>query len=140
MLEFIGTVAICAFVIWVARYLWNFSQYRKSINQVETLAAAVKAKADFVSSSAGHDAAEKVYFIAVCLKSVADSLSYGKLANPLIAATQLEVLEGMIASPDDIAFFMDKPENSITEIRLGLVRARESFVLLHQAMRNRPMA
>jgi hypothetical protein len=140
MLEFIGTLAICAFALWLARYLWNFLQYRKSISQVETLAAAVKAKADFVSSSAGQDAAEKIYFIAFCLKSVADSLSYGRLANPIIAETQLDVLEGMIASPNDIAFFMDKSENSITEIRLGLVRARESFVLLHQAMRNRPIA
>ncbi len=140
MLEFIGTVAICAVALWIARYLWNFWQYRKSINALEELAAAVKAKADFVASSAGHDAAEKVYVIAVCLKSVADSLSYGKLANPLIAGTQLQVLESMIASPDDIAFFMGRPENSVTEVRLGLVRARESFVLLHQAMGSRPMA
>ncbi|MCC5088634.1 hypothetical protein [Xanthomonas campestris] len=140
MLEFIGTVAVCAVALPVARYLWNFWQYRKSINAVEVLAAAVKAKADFVSSSAGYDAAEKVHVIAVCLKSVADSLSYGKIANSLIAGTQLQVLESMIASPDDIAFFMDKPENSITEVRLGLVRARESFVLLHQTMGSRPMA
>jgi hypothetical protein len=140
MLEFIGTVAICAVAIWAARYLWNFWQYRKSINALETLAMAIKTKADFVASSAGPEAAEKTYVIAVCLKSVADSLSYGKLANPLIARTQLQVLEGMIASPDDIAFFMDKPINSITEVRLGLVRARESFVLLHQAMGSRPMA
>ncbi|WP_223214315.1 hypothetical protein [Xanthomonas cucurbitae] len=82
---------------------------------------------------------QKTYFIAICLKSLADSLSYGKLANPLIAGTQLEVLEGMIGSPDDVAFYMDKSVDSITEIRLGLVRARESFVLLHQAMGSRPI-
>ncbi|MGV7175313.1 hypothetical protein [Xanthomonas axonopodis] len=72
--------------------------------------------------------------MAICLKSLADSLSYGKVAIPLIAGKQLEVLEGMIGSPDDVAFFMDKSVDPITEIRLGLVRARESFVLLHQAM------
>ncbi|MGV1110344.1 hypothetical protein, partial [Xanthomonas translucens] len=108
-------------------------------NAVETLASAVKAKADFVAAEAGADAAEKTYFIAICLKSLADSLSYGKLANPLIAGTQLEVLEGMIGSPDDVAFYMGKSVDSITEIRLGLVRARESFVLLHRAMGSKPI-
>ncbi|UNK57470.1 hypothetical protein MNQ95_15310 [Pseudoxanthomonas daejeonensis] len=133
MLEFIGTAAICAVAFWVARYLWNFWKYRRSVNAVEALAIAVKARADFVAASAGHDAAEKIYFVAVCFKSLADSLSYGKVANPLIAETQLDVLERMIGSPDDIAFFMGRPVESIAEIRLGLVRARESFVLLHRA-------
>jgi len=134
MLEFIGTVAICAAGLWLVRHLWNFWRFRQSINAVEALASAVKAKADFVATSAGHDAAEKTYFIAICLKSLADSLSYGKVANPLIAGTQLEVLEGMIGSPYDVAFFMNKPVDSITEIRRRLVRARESFVLMHRAM------
>lgn len=139
MLEFIGTVAVCAVGLWLVRYLWSFWRFRQSINAVEALASAVKAKADFVATSAGHDAAEKTYFIAICLKSLADSLSYGKVANPLIAGTQLEVLEGMIGSPDDVAFYMDKSVDSITEIRLGLMRARESFVLLHRAMGSRPV-
>ena len=139
MLEFIGMVAVCAAGLWLARYLWNFWRFRQSINAVEALALAVKAKADFVAAEAGADAAEKTYFIAICLKSLADSLSYGKLANPLIAGTQLEVLEGMIGSPDDVAFYMGKSVESITEVRLGLVRARESFVLLHQAMGSRPI-
>ncbi len=139
MLEFIGTAAICAAALWGARHLWNFWQYRRSINAVEALAVAVRAKADFVAASAGHDAAEKTYLIAVCLKSVADSLSYGKAVNPLIAGTQLDVMDRMIESPDDIAYFMDNPAESITDIRLGLVRARESFVLLHRAMGSRPL-
>lgn len=139
MLELIGVAAICAAALWFVRYLWNFWQYRQSINAVEALAAAVRTKADFVSSNVSPDAAEKIYFIAVCLKGLADSLSYGKLANPLIAETQLQVLDGMIASPDDIAYFMDRPERSITEIQLGLVRARESFLLLHQAIGSRPL-
>lgn len=139
MLEFIGTVAVCAAGFWLARYLWSFWRFRQSINAVEALASAVKAKADFVAAKAGADAAEKIYFIATCLKSLADSLSYGKVANPLIAGTQLEVLEGMIGSPDDVAFFMERPVESITKIRLGLVRARESFVLLHRAMGSRAM-
>lgn len=139
MLEFIGTAAICAVALWGARHLWNFWQYRKSISAVEALAIAVKAKADFVAVSAGHDAAEKTYLIAVCLKSLADSLSYGKVASPLIARTQFEVLEGMIGSPDDVAFFMDKPVESVTEIRVRLVCARESFVLLHRAAGSRPI-
>ncbi|MDH4909530.1 hypothetical protein ACWA5G_03415 [Xanthomonas axonopodis pv. ricini] len=134
MLEFIGTVAVCAVGLWLVRYLWSFWRFRQSINAVEALASAVKAKADFVAAKAGADAAEKTFFMAICLKSLADSLSYGKVAIPLIAGKQLEVLEGMIGSPDDVAFFMDKSVDSITEIRLGLVRARESFVLLHQAM------
>jgi hypothetical protein len=67
-------------------------------NNTRNPASAVKAKADFVAAKAGADAAEKIYFIATCLKSLADSLSYGKVANPLIAGTQLEVLEGMIGS------------------------------------------
>ncbi|MEE7545871.1 hypothetical protein HF319_01340 [Xanthomonas sp. Kuri4-1] len=138
MLEFIGTVAICAAGVWLARYLWNFWRFRQSINAVEALASAVKAKADFVAASAGHDVAERTYFIAICMKSLADSLSYGKVANPLIAGTQLEVLEGMIGSPSDLAFFMDKPVEALTGLRLGLARARESFVLLHQAMGSRP--
>lgn len=138
MLEFIGTVAICAAGLWLARYLWNFWRFRQSINAVEALASAVKAKADFVATSAGHDAAEKTYFIAICLKSLADSLSYGKVANPLIAGTQLEVLEGMIGSPDDVAFYMGKSGSSITMIRLRLVRARDYFILLHRAMGGRP--
>lgn len=139
MLEFIGTVAVCAAGFWLARYLWSFWRFRQSINAVETLASAVKAKADFVAAKAGADAAEKTYFIAICLKSLADALSYGKVATPLIAGTQLEVLEGMIGSPSDVAFFMDKPVEALTELRLGLVRARESFVLLHQAMGRRPI-
>lgn len=139
MLEFIGTVAICIAGVWLVRYLWNFWRFRQSINAVEVLASAVKAKADFVAANAGHDAAEKTYFIATCLKGLADSLSYGKVANPLIAGTQLEVLEGMIGSPDDVAFYMDKPVDSITEIRLGLVRSRESFVLLHRAIGSEPL-
>lgn len=137
MLEFIGTVAVCAAGLWLARYLWNFWRFRQSINAVEALASAVKAKADFVAAKAGADAAEKTYFIAICLKSLADSLSYGKVANPLVAETQLDVLEGMIGSPDDVAFYMDKSADSITEIRLQLVRARESFVFLHRAMVSR---
>ena len=139
MLEFIGMVAVCAAGLWLARYLWSLWRFRQSINAVEALALAVKAKADFVAAEAGAVAAEKTYFIAICLKSLADSLSYGKLANPLIAGTQLEVLEGMIGSPDDVAFYMGKSVESITEVRLGLVRARESFVLLHQAMGSRPI-
>lgn len=139
MLEFIGTVAVCAAGLWLARYLWSFWRFRQSINAVEALASAVKAKADFVAAKAGTDAAEKTFFMAICLKSLADSLSYGKVANPLIAGTQLEVLEGMIGSPDDVAFYMDKPVDSITEIRLGLVRARESFALLHRAAGSRPI-
>jgi len=42
-------------------------------------------------------------------------------------------------SPDDVAFFMERPVESITKIRLGLVRARESFVLLHRAMGGKAM-
>lgn len=136
MLEFAGTVAICAAGVWLARYLWNFWRFRQSINAVKALASAVKAKADFVTASAGHDAAEK---IAICLKSLADSLSYGKVANPLIAGTQLEVLEGMIGSPGDAAFFMNRPVEALTGLRQELARARESFVLLHQAMGSRPI-
>lgn len=139
MLEFIGTVAICAAGLWLARYLWNFWRFRQSINAVEALASAVKAKADFVATSTGHDAAEKTYFIAICLKSLADSLSYGKIANTLIAETQLDVLDGMIESPDDVAFYMDRPVDLIANIRLGLVRARESFVLLYQATAHKPL-
>ena len=139
MLEFIGTVAVCAAGLSLTRYLWSFWRFRQSINAVEALASAVKAKADFVAAKAGADAAEKTFFMAICLKSLADSLSYGKVANPLIAGTQLEVLEGMIGSPDDVAFYMDKPVDSITEIRLGLVRARESFVLLHRAAGSGPI-
>jgi len=139
MLEFIGTVAVCAVGLWLVRYLWSFWRFRQSINAVEALASAVKAKADFVAAKAGADAAEKAFFMAICLKSLADSLSCGKVANPLIAGAQLEVLEGMIGSPDDVAFYMDKPVDSITEIRLGLVRARESFVLLHRAMGSKPI-
>lgn len=137
MLEFIGTFAICVVALWVANYLWNFWNYRQSINAVEALAAAVQKRADFVSSKASPEAADNVQVIAACLHGVANSLNYGKLSNPSIAATQLQVLESMIASPDDIAFFMDKEINATTEIRLGLVRARESFVLLHQAQYNR---
>lgn len=139
MLEFVGTVAICAACLWLARYLWNFWRFRQSINAVEALASAVKAKADFVAANAGHDAAEKTYFIAICLKSLANSLSYGKVANPLIAGTQLEVLDSMIGSPGDMAFYMDRPVDSLTDMRLGLVRARESFVLLHRAMGSNPI-
>lgn len=138
MLEFIGTVAICAAGIGLARYLWSFWKFRQSINAVEALASAVKMKADLVAANVGHDAAEKIHFVAICLKSLADSLSYGKAANPLIAETQLEVLEGMIGSPEDVAFFMGKPIESITEISLGLVRARDSFVLLLRA-KGRPI-
>ncbi|OQP70597.1 hypothetical protein IA54_016340 [Xanthomonas phaseoli pv. syngonii LMG 9055] len=139
MLEFIGMVAVCAAGLWLARYLWSFWRFRQSINAVEALASAVKAKADFVAAEVGADAAEKTYFIAICLKSLADSLSYGKLANPLIAGTQLEVLEGMIGSPDDVAFYMDRSVDSLTDIRLGLVRARDLFVLLHRAMGSSPI-
>jgi hypothetical protein len=137
VLEFIGIVAICAVLLWVASYLWKFWQYRQSIHSVEALASAVKAKAAFVASIEGHDAAEKVHLIAVCLQSVADSLSYGKIANPLIVGTQLQVLDSITESPGEIAFFMDRPESSVAEIRLGIVRARESFVLLCQAMDRR---
>ncbi|OOX17727.1 hypothetical protein Xazr_11460 [Xanthomonas campestris pv. azadirachtae] len=139
MLEFVGMVAVCAVGLWLARYLWNFWRFRQSINAVDALASAVKAKADLVAANAGHDAAEKTYFMAICLKSLAKSLSYGKVANPLIAGTHLEVLEGMIGSPEDVAYFMDKPVEAITEIRLGLVRARESFILLHRAMGSKPI-
>ncbi|MBV6811592.1 hypothetical protein KWH19_17915 [Xanthomonas campestris pv. pennamericanum] len=139
MLEFIGTVAVCAAGLWLARYLWSFWRFRQSINAVEALASAVKAKADFVAAEAGADAAEKTYFIAICLKSVADSLSYGKLANPLIAGIQLEVLEGMIGSPDDMVFYMDRSVDALTDMRLGLVRARDSFVLLYRAMGSSPI-
>lgn len=137
MLEFIGMVAVCAAGLWLARYIWSFWRFRQSINAVEVLASAVKAKADFVAAKAGADAAEKTFFMAICLKSLADSLSSGKVANPLIAVTQLEVLEGMIGSPDDVAFYMNKPLSSITEIRLRLVRAHESFVLLNRALNGR---
>ncbi|MEA9769908.1 MULTISPECIES: hypothetical protein [Xanthomonas] len=134
MLEFIGTVAVCAVGLWLARYFWNFWRFRQSISAVEALASAVKSKADFVAARAGADAAEKTYFISICLKSLADSLSYGKVANPLIAGTQLEVLEGMIGSPEDVAYFMNKPVEAIIEIRLGLMRARDSFALLHRVI------
>ncbi|KOR40177.1 hypothetical protein ADT25_20165 [Xanthomonas oryzae] len=139
MLEFVGMVAVCAVGLWLARYLWNFWRFRQSINAVNTLASAVKAKADLVAANAGQDASEKTYFMAICLKSLANSLSYGRVANPLIAGTQLEVLEGMIGSQEDVAYFMDKPVEAITEIRLGLVRARESFILLHRAMGSKPI-
>lgn len=138
MLEFIGTVAVCAAGLWLARYLWSFWRFRQSISAVEVLASAVKSKADFVAAKAGADAAEKTYFIAICLKSLADSLSYGKIANTLIAGTQLDVLDGMIGSPDDVAFYMDRPVDLIADTRLGLVRARESFVLLYQAAAHKP--
>ncbi|OOW62124.1 hypothetical protein Xlen_09190 [Xanthomonas campestris pv. leeana] len=139
MLEFVGMVAVCAVGLWLARYLWNFWRFRQSFNAVDALASAVKAKADLVAANAGHDAAEKTYFMAICLKSLANSLSYGRVANPLIAGTQLEVLEGMIGSPDDVAFYMDKSLNSIADIRLRLVRAREYFILLCRAMGSRPV-
>lgn len=138
MLEFIGTVAVCAAGLWLTRYLWSFWRFRQSINAVEALASAVEAKADFVAAKAGADAAEKTYFIAICLKSLADSLSYGKVANTLVARTQLEVLEGMIESPDEVAFYMDMPVYLIADIRLGLMRARESLVLLYQATAHKP--
>lgn len=56
MLEFIGTVAVCAVGLWLVRYLWSFWRFRQSINAVEALASAVKAKADFVAAKAGADA------------------------------------------------------------------------------------
>lgn len=59
MLEFIGMVAVCAAGLWLARYLWSFWRFRQSINAVEALASAVKAKADFVAAEVGADAAEK---------------------------------------------------------------------------------
>jgi len=130
MLEFAGIVAICAACIWLARYLWSFWRFRQSINAVEALASAVRAKADFVAAKSGPNAAEKTYFIAICLRSLAHSLSYGQVANSLIVGTQLEVLEGMIESPDDLAFYMNDPGCSIKKMRLHLVRARESFILL----------
>jgi len=138
MLEFIGTVAVCAAGLWLARYLWGFWRFRQSISAVEVLASAVKSKADFVAAKAGADAAEKTYFIAICLKSLADSLSYGKVANTLIAGAQLEVLGAMIESPDEVAFYMDRPVDSIDEIRLRLVRAYDSFILLQHAMVKKP--
>ncbi|WP_111265316.1 hypothetical protein [Marilutibacter maris] len=137
MLEFIGTIAICAACLWLVRYLWRFWRYRQSISTVEALALAVKAKADFVAINAGSDAAESPYFIAACLKGLADSLSYGSIASPLVAKAQLNVLEQMIGSPDDVAFIMDRSIESITDIRLGLIHARESFILLHQAIETR---
>lgn len=82
MLGFIVTVEICIAGVWLVRYLWNFWRFRQSISAVKVLASAVKEKADFVAPNAGHDAAEKAYFIAICLKDLADSLSYGNVANP----------------------------------------------------------
>lgn len=133
MLESIGTVAICAAALWGARYVWNFWQYRKSIGVVEALAISIKEKADFAAARTSPEEAESTYLIAALLKGVADSLSYGKLANPEVAGAQLRIVEGMIASPDDISFYTGQPMSSVTDIRLGLLRARESFVLLHQA-------
>ncbi len=49
------------------------------------------------------------------------------------------MLESMIGSPDDLAFYVDKPVDFIMEITLGLVWARESFVLLQRAAESRPI-
>ncbi|UKE63563.1 hypothetical protein KM539_09065 [Xanthomonas translucens pv. poae] len=133
MLEFVGIVAICAACIWLARYLWSFWKFRQSINALEALASAVKAKADFVAAKAGPEAAEKTYFIAICLKSLADSLTYGRIANLSIAGKQLEVLDEMLKSPEDVAFYMDRSINSVADIMHCLLGARDSFVSLHRA-------
>ena len=137
MLEFIGTAAVCVVVIWLVRYFWNFRTYRKSIDAVELLASAVKRKADLVAINVGPDAAEKTYFIAVCLKGVADSLSYGKLSNSFAVEAQLQMLSAMIESPDDIAFYLERPVGSVGQFSDSLIKARESFLLLCSAMRVR---
>lgn len=134
MLEFIGTVAVCAAGLWLARYLWSFWRFRQSINAVEILASAVKAKADFIAANAGHDTAEEAYFVAICLKSLADSLSYGKIASSLTAKAQLEVLERLISSPADISFYTGHSVDKVANLWRELVRARDSFVLLYRAV------
>ena len=136
-MEFIGMAAICMVVLWLVRYFWNFRTYRKSISAVEAIASAVKRKADLVATNAGPDAAEKTYLIAVCLKGVADSLSYGKLSNSFAVEAQLQMLSAMIESPDDIAFYLDRPVGSVGEFSDSLIKARESFLLLCSAMRIR---
>ena len=135
MLELIGTLAICAACLWLVCYLLRFWQFRQSITILERLAIAVKVKGDLVSANMGSDAAEKTYLIAACLKGIAASLTYGRIANPAVADTQFQVLQGMIASPDDIAFYMDSRNlDAVVATRLALIRARDSFAQLYQAL------
>lgn len=131
MLEFVGTLAVCAAVIWLIRYLWRFWQYRRSISVLEQLAVAIKVKGDLVATSLGQEAADSSYLIAVCLKGVANSLSYGNIASKELADTQLNILEGLIESPKDVAYYMDISQiDSLVSIRMSLLRARDSFLML----------
>ena len=131
MLEFIGTLAVCVGALWTIRYLWKFWRFRKSISALELLARAIKAKGDIVASSIGSEAAQNTYVLSACFQGIANTLSTGRLAGADVAVTQLQMLSTMIDSPDDIAFYLEQPIESVTDFSNSLMQARDSFLSLY---------